>query len=363
MANFDLTNLAIQALCPTNEILYDDKNRPSIMVKLAKKTYAQLGLGESTDVFPAWIVNGQEVDHIWISKYQNIVQDSRAYSLPGKAPRTNITLDNAIGACAAKGAGWHVMTALEWGALIRMCAQAGITPIGNNNYGKHNTETIYTGIPVTFENDGRTRHIGTGTGPLTYSHDGTISGIWDLCGNVWEWTGGIRTVYGELQILADNNAADSSHSQAAAGTEWKAINASDGTLITPDGSGTTEGSVKMDWVSGKLTYSTAITDAARGDHNLPFYNITVDNTIGDAAIKLLIALGMLPAKYGQTEHDFAYNQQCYFNNAQAERCFFRGGYCNNSIFGFPSFHGYYARSGSGAYIGFRSAYVVLPSGS
>lgn len=360
MANFDLTNLAIQALCPTNEILYDDKNRPSIMVKLAKKTYAQLGLGESTDVFPAWIVNGQEVDYIWISKYQNIVQDSRAYSLPGKAPRINITLDNAIGACAAKGAGWHVMTALEWGALIRMCAQAGITPIGNNNYGKHNTETIYTGIPVTFENDGKTRHIGTGTGPLTYSHDGTISGIWDLCGNVWEWTGGIRTVYGEVQILADNNAADTSHSQAVSGTEWKAIKASDGTLITPDGSGTTEGSVKMDFISSKITYSTGITTKADAQKSCNFSALTCDATISDAAKTLLIALGLMPAS---ATAEFQYGQTCYMNNGQAERCFYRGGRYDLSSNGFPSFNANYPRSSSGTYFGFRSAYVVLPSGS
>ena len=40
--NFDLSNLALQAVCPGNEILYDDKGMPSIMVKIPKQTYAQL---------------------------------------------------------------------------------------------------------------------------------------------------------------------------------------------------------------------------------------------------------------------------------------------------------------------------------
>jgi hypothetical protein len=359
MSNFDLSNLAIQTVCPGNEILYDDKNLPSIMVKIPKMTYAQLGMGESNDVFPAFIVDDREVDAIWISKFQNVTFGDRAYSLPARAPRVNITLEQAIAACASKGKGWHCMTALEWGLMLRWCAQRGITPIGNNNYGKHSTESVYTGIPATFEADGKTRHIATGTGPLTYYHDLTPSGIADLCGNVWEWAGGIRTVYGELQILANNNAADYTHLQTAASTEWKAIDAATGELITPDGSGTTEGSVKMDWVSGKLTYSSTITDAARGEHGCPFYNITVGSSIGKATINLLIAIGMLPAKYGQSEHDFAYNQQCYFNNAQAERCFFRGGGCDSTYYGFPSFYGYFARTSSGALIGFRSAFVEL----
>ena len=36
MANFDLSNLALKAVCPNNEILYDDKGLPSIMVKIPK---------------------------------------------------------------------------------------------------------------------------------------------------------------------------------------------------------------------------------------------------------------------------------------------------------------------------------------
>ena len=82
-ANFDLSALAIKAVCPNNEILYDDKGLPSIMVKIPKMTYADLGLGASTATFPAFLVNGQEVDAIYISKYMNIIQNGRAYSLPG----------------------------------------------------------------------------------------------------------------------------------------------------------------------------------------------------------------------------------------------------------------------------------------
>ena len=103
MPNFDLSNLALKAVCPNNEILYDDKGLPSVMVKIPKMSYAQLGLGSSNAAHPAFIVNGQEVDAIYISKYQNIVQNGRAYSLPGQDPKAVITFDTALKACTDKG--------------------------------------------------------------------------------------------------------------------------------------------------------------------------------------------------------------------------------------------------------------------
>lgn len=357
-ANFDLSNLALKAVCPDNEILYDDKGFPSIMVKIPKMTYAQLGLGSSTETFPAFIVNGQEVDAIYISKYQNIVQDGRAYSLPGKDPKASINFDAAIAACTAKGSGWHLMTAFEWGAMIAWCENNGYIPIGNNNYGKHSSESNYKAVPANSHSATKwADRVMTGTGPLTWYHNKAADGIADLCGNVWEWTGGIRSVHGELQILANNNAADSEHAQTAAADTWMAIKASDGMLITPDGNGTTSGSVKMDWINNVLTYNTTLTDSNPNEHNCQFTSITFSENIGDAAKSLLIALGMAP-KSGTILPTGT--NLCYFNNAQAERSFSRGGYYSYTAYGFASFLGY-ARSSSDAGIGFRSAYCELPT--
>ena len=215
-------------------------------------------------------------------------------------------------------------------------------------------------IPATKDSSHYAKHTATGTGPLTWNHDKTPSGIADLCGNVWEWTGGIRTVKGELQILANNNAADSDHSQGATSAEWKAINASDGTLITPDGNGTTTGSVKMDWASSKLTYDTSISDASPGEHNCQFTAIAASANISSAAKDLLIALGMFPKTSTIIPSS---NQTIYFNNAQAERSFFRGGYFYYTTSGFGSFYGYCDRTSAFEDIGFRSAFVNLPAAS
>ena len=361
-ANFDLANMALQATCPNNEILYDDLGMPSVMVKIPKMTYAQLGMGESTAVHPAFIVNGTEVDAIWISKYQNIVMNSRAYSMPAVGPKHTITFDAAKAACDAKGEGWHLMTRMEWGMLVRWCQNNGIMPKGNNNYGKHGSENVYKALPDNADASHYAYRTKTGTGPLTWYHNQEPDGIADLCGNVNEWTGGLRLVYGEVQVLANNNGADSSKSQSADSAEWKAIRASDGELITPNGSGTTSGSVKMGWANSKITFSTTKTgDSISGSNNYistTFASIVCDSTIGAAAKLLLQNLGLL--MYGSDPELFS-THLVYLNNVDEERLFHSGGNYSGSSYGLASFSGFYARSHTSATLGFRSAFVKLPT--
>lgn len=357
MNNFDLSDFALKCICPNNELLYDDKGMPSVMVKIPKMTYAQLGIGDSTDVFPAFIVNGSEKDFLYISKYQNIVQNDRAYSLPGVDPRASITFDTALQVCKNKGAGWHCITNMEWALLALWCKRNGTMPKGNNNYGKDTSESTYKAIPsMARDGEGRIQRVATGTGPLSWSHDGTLSGIWDLNGNVYEWNGGIRTVYGELQVLADNNAADNTKSQAANSTEWKAINATTGALITPNGSGTTENSVKMDWVSNHCRYSTSIATQADAGRGCSFESVDCDSSIADAAKLVLQSLAMLKADATAGAYSGDY---FYFNNGVAERSFCSGGnWSNGGGAGVFVRLGFYPRSHSYPNIGFRSAYYA-----
>ena len=358
-ANFDLSNLALKALAPNNEILYDDKGLPSIMVKIPKMTYAQLGLGSSTAVHPAFIVNGQEVDAIYISKYQNIVVDGRAYSLPGEDPKATISKDSALAACTAKGAGWHLMSRAEWAMLALWCKANGTQPKGNNNYGKDVSETVRRAVP-TYMDGANIGRVATGTGPLAWSHDGTPSGIWDLNGNVSEWVGGIRLVKGELQIMANNNAADKDKSQAADSAQWMAIKASDGTLITPDGDGTTTGSVRLDYVSSAWKWvEGTISSQSDSSRNCAFESVSADAALGADAVLLLQALGLL--KYDNTVG--AYNGDYFYaNNGAAERAFLCGGLWGDGANAGVFFcYGYVGRSSTYAYFGFRSAYVELPS--
>lgn len=363
MQNFDVADLALQAVAPGNKLLYDDKGLPSVMVYIPKFKLSEVLTNGPDTYHPAFIINGTVVDGIYIGKYQSVVEDGRAYSLPGRDPAANITWPNAMSGCTAKGSGWHMMTKAEWGMIALWCKAHGIFPKGNNNYGKDSTETAYQAIPATYDNEGKTLHVLTGTGPLTWSHDGTMKGIWDLNGNVSEWEGGYRTVCGELQFLANNNGADSSHDQGASSSEWKALDASTGEFITPNGSGTTTNSVKVDCVNNKPQYAITVT-TPKDSFNSKINEITCSEDISDAAKYVLRAYGLL-GEDGATASDYGDGDNLYFNNTEAatERLASGGGSYSSTTYAgvFSSGGYYYTRSLTYASIGFRLAYADLPT--
>lgn len=188
-----------------NTVMYDDKGNPSIMVCIPRFNLSDVIDGAPNVPHPAFVVNGVVKSEIWISKYQNIVHDNRAYSIPNVDPRVNVTFDQAKAACAAKGAGWHLMTNAEWAAIALWCKKNGTMPRGNNNYGKDHSATYETGREVHKADATRTGRVATGSGPASWSHDGTNAGIFDLNGNVWEWVDGIRIEDGKIYVHKDND--------------------------------------------------------------------------------------------------------------------------------------------------------------
>ena len=101
------------------------------------------------------------------------------------------------------------MTNWEWAAIMLWCLKNGYQPRGNTGSGRaHDAlwETMSAGTP------GK-----TGTGPASWRHDGTLGGISDLVGNVWEWQDGMKLVDGQILMPNDNYFTQAESSWAAQG--------------------------------------------------------------------------------------------------------------------------------------------------
>lgn len=359
MANFDLVKLALKATCPGNDILLDDKGLPSVMVRIPKFKISDVIAGGSNSTHPAFIVNGVEVPEIYISKFQNVVNNGRAYSLPGEDPKTSINFDTARQYCEAKGPGWHLMTNAEWAALALWCRKNNIMPKGNNNYGKDSSESTVVAIPTSDSNGGSydpgdtIGRVATGTGPVTWSHNGEVTGIWDLNGNVWEWVGGYRTVDGEIQILPNNDAADADNSQAADSTKWKAI-LQDGSLVAPG----TANTLKWDYTAAPAAgatfrLNTTVAYPQADDTHYGANSFAALTTASGVTVpEILKALALFPADTGDHGGDYIWMR----NNG--ERLAYRGGgWSYGSLAGVFTLDGNNPRSYVSTNIGFRSAFI------
>ena len=343
MPNFDDMKLAIEAMSGgKNTVLLDDQGMPSVMVAFPKFKISDVITGGSENIHPAFSIGGVEKDVIYVSKFQNVVMNDRAYSLPLKDPKTSVNFDQSVTYCRNKGTGWGLLPYSLWSAIALWCRKNGTMPRGNNNYGQDQAYSIEKGIPTSYDNQ-KVARCATGSGPNTWSHNWMPDGIFDLNGNVWEWCAGMRLVDGEIQIIPYANSMILTTSMSASSTEWKAI-ASDGTLVAPG----TEGTLKWDAVSGKMQLTNGtITPTDQGQW-LSYTTATLSSGLS-AAPELAKALLFYPDEpngdYGGDYHGF---------NTSGERLPLCGGYWYlGGSAGVFSVYLIYPRSSASGGLGFR----------
>ena len=232
------------------------------------------------------------------------------------------------------------MTNAEWAAIALWCAKNGTLPRGNNNYGADFSASHESGVQTFPADATRIGRVATGSGPVTWAHNGDNSGIYELNGNVWEWVGGYRTLNGEINVLPNNDAAITGADQTLNSTRWRAISET-GEYIAP---GTT-GSLKYDSPT-KLTKEIAGT----GQANTAFKTMQKDAGIATVP-EIMKALGLFPASSDMANDRF-------YNDTAGERLACRGGsWASASVAGAFALYGYYSRSVSSTSFGFRSAFV------
>ena len=352
MRNFDDLKLTVEAQSGgKNTVLLDDLNMPSIMVRIPKFKISDVITGGSDTVYPAFIVDGVEKNELYISKYQNIVMNDRAYSLPFKDPRASLTFDQAKTFCENKGPGWHLMTNAEWAAIALWCKKNGFMPRGNNNYGADHSAPHEKGVETLKETSSpfRTQRVATGSGPVSWAHDNTNNGIFDLNGNVWEWVGGMRLNNGEIQIIPNNNAAQQIN-QGASSTLWKAM-LQDGSLVDPGTAGTLKYDAETATPSG-VRINTEIVNQTSDVSSADKTFETLAAAGGVTIPELLKALGLAPI-------DASHGADRLYMRNNGERLPYRGGYWSStSNAGVFALNLLSPRSYSSTPVGFRSAFVL-----
>lgn len=222
-----------------NTVRFDAAGLPSILVRFEPGEEALLSYlyGDSTaGIHPAFNIDG--VIKPWYhAKYLcgRVGSTNYAVSLRGLDPANSITFDNSVNLCVNKGAGYSLANNAQQAYIALLSMRKGFQARGNTHYGRHHVQTTEYGIGVISSGDRYGRTL-TGSGPNSWSHDGTPFGVFDMVGNVSKWVGGFRIVNGELQVLPQGNAAGTLRTLAAHGaasTDWKAIIAA-GTLVTPE---------------------------------------------------------------------------------------------------------------------------------
>lgn len=209
--------------------IYDNAGIPSIMHRFRRMNDKDLFRGGKDKPHPAFIIGGEVYDEIYISVYENTMINGKPYSLPYMEPVTDITADKFADACFAKGEGWHCMTAAEWGLLACLSWKNGTLPHGNTNCGKYHADPTECGVNVKDSNKTL-----TGSGPATWTHDHTPTGVHDLCGNVLEIVRGLRIKDGALWAAENNNAALPETDLTTCGDGWKPIVDSNGDQVYVD---------------------------------------------------------------------------------------------------------------------------------
>ena len=341
-------------------VLYTALGQPTFMNVIPQFNVEDIDAGMGSGVHPAFVVGGVAKSEIFVGTYQGIVKNGEMLSLPGVDPTTGVNHDQAVAYARACGVGHHAMTNAEWAAVALWCYKNGTMPRGNTNYGKSSESAWETARRIdglANGNTGGTPRTLTGSGPASWRHNNLPSGISDLNGNIWEWTPGMRIVAGEIQIMADNNAALLSADHGATSADWKAINGATGALVTPTFTGTIAGGDYVATTANSVRYGVAGTSAytlvrASG---LSFDGVTNPGTtpVADAALQVLKKHGLFPVAASGLGGDGIWL------DVTGERLPFRGGYWYGAAGG-----GVFAlnlsgvRSDANGGIGFRPAFVA-----
>ena len=375
-------------------VKYAADGTPNFFYPIPKMKSSDLDASLPNHTHPAFIVNGQEIDRRLIAVYKGGNFNGAAHSIPNAEPLVNLGADQLLERIKNCGPGFGPKTVADSGLLLLLARKLGCSVVkGNNNYGQDYRDGTKwaTGQSITVgtqradlgvlyealvahtsaeENRPGTspliwkpiRRIGgiiatnnvntlTGSGPISWRFGGEANGIDDLTGNAMDQDYGYRIVGGEIQILADNNAADPDADLRDSSAAWKAIlpNSTDNsyTLVAPGTSGT----LHWNWLNNKWTLDTVTADLTLGQKSTAFKDLAVNTANVPYVPCIMQELGLFPISGDTTPGTV------YMDIIAGERFPRRGGfYSVSSVSGLGYVSANFARSISSATFGVRSGF-------
>jgi len=348
-------------------VKYAADGTPNFFYPIPQMKSSDLDASLPNHIHPAFQVGNKTLSRRLIAVYKGGNFNSACHSIPNVEPLVNLGADQLLAKIKACGPGFGPKTVADSGLLLLLAKKLGCSTVkGNNNYGtdyrdatnwaKNTAYTVgnqraylgmlYECIAAHTSVEGVTppdapllwkpiRRIGgiiasnnvntlTGSGPVSWRFGGKPNGIDDLTGNCFDQDYGYRIVGGEIQILADNNAADPSADLSANSAAWKAIlpNSSDDsyTLVTPG----TAGTLHWNWLNSKWTLDTVTADLTLGAKSTAFKDLAVNTTNVPYVPCIMRELGLFPISGDQTQGTV------YMDIVAGERFPRRGGFFNYS---------------------------------
>ena len=212
--------------------------------------------------------------------------DGKVNALTGAQVNTNY--DTSVTYGTAGGSGSHSITNAEYMEIALDCYNSGFQPKGNNWYGRDMGDPDtpeYYGVP-SYWSSSKIGRVLNGSGPLSWFHDGSPWGVWGMNGNFNDVTTGLRQKAGEIQVIANNDAALSDCDHSDASVSWRAI-LQDGSLVEPGADGT----LKYDALDA-ITISTSVTTRTTTSKSNTFGTVAAAD--GVTIPKIAQLLGIAP---------------------------------------------------------------------
>ncbi|EJG1803539.1 hypothetical protein BS057_RS10165 [Vibrio parahaemolyticus] len=147
--------------------------------------------------------DGSYRPYVDVAVYQASSKGGKATSQADKDPWAFISADTARARCVELNANSMMMSQEIWAMLCWNMISQGFQPRGNTEYGRSHSNKNEFGRRadgrVPDDRNGYARTL-TGSGPESWRHDGTIFGVADMVGNVWEWVDGMKMVSGQFIV-------------------------------------------------------------------------------------------------------------------------------------------------------------------